>query len=164
MQAHKNTLNFFGAFFTMLGQLGETMLILSKMNTQESPNFSSGKMQEFLSNGSVPLKPSAIFELLGVTSSGYSYTMQYLVELEEVKLACGVEQLEIVQAGFPNLARPAGIIHATGSVVKGRRMVAAWRREMRKSLYCLLNREEGTLLADTIEMYFVLVNRRLDFL
>ena len=42
-------------------------------------------------------------------------------------------------------------------------MVAAWRREMRKSLYCLLNREEGTLLADTIEMYFVLVNRRLDF-
>ena len=29
---------------------------------------------------------------------------------------------------------------------------------------CLVTTEEGTLLADTIEMYAVLVNRRIDFL
>ena len=48
--------------------------------------------------------------------------------------------------------------------MKGRLMVAAWRREMRNSLHCLVTTEEGTLLADTIEMYAVLANRRLDFL
>ena len=97
------------------------MQILSEMNIRKFPNFPSEdfsktlvKMQEFLLNGSSPLKFSAIFDLLGVTSGGYSYTMQYLGEVEEVGLPCGMEQLEAVQAGFPDLARPAGVIHATG--------------------------------------------------
>ena len=98
-------------------------ILNSNVNPEQFPTFSSEsynmsmvKMQEFLSNGSFAnhLKFGEIFGLLGVTASGYSYTMQYLVLLEEVVLTCGIEQLEMVNAVFPNLARPAGIIHATG--------------------------------------------------
>jgi len=173
MRAYRNTLYSLGALFTILGQLGGTLWILSSMNIEEFSTFKFGgfdttmlKIQEFLSSGNVAtdLKLGEIFGLLGVTASGYSYNMQYLVLVEEVELTCGLEQLEIVGAVFPNLAWPAQLIHAAGSELKGRRMVAAWRREMRNSLHCLVTTEEGTLLADTIEMYAVLVNRRLDFL
>jgi len=173
MRAHRNTLYSLGALYTMLGQLGGTLWILSSMNTEEFPTFSSGgfdktmlKIQEFMSSGNVAtdLKLGEIFGVLGVTASGYSYNMQYLVLIEEVELTCGLEQLEIVSDVFSILARPDQLIHVAGSELKGRRMVAAWRREMRNSLHCLVTTEEGTLLADTIEMYAVLVNRRIDFL
>ena len=191
MRAHRNILYFLGAFFTMLGQLGATMFILSLMNTEDFSDISTEDhdnkkrravkmMQELLKNGTATneLKLGEIFGLLGVTASGYSYNMQFLFLVEEVELTCGIHQFEIVGSLFPNLARPAEIIgaageksvssnlcdHCAGSELKGRRMVAAWRREMRNSLHCLVTTEEGTLLADTIEMYAVLANRRLDFL
>ena len=115
------TLYSLGALLTMLGQLGATLWILSSMNTEAVPTFSSEgynmtlvKVQEFLSNGNLNLKIGEIFGLLGVTASGYSYSMQYLVLLEEVELTCGIDQLEIVSAIFPDIARPAEIIHAAG--------------------------------------------------
>ena len=105
----------------MLGQLGATLWILSSMNTEAVPTLSSEgynmtlvKVQEFLSNGNLNLKIGEIFGLLGVTASGYSYSMQYLVLVEEVELTCGIDQLEIVSAIFPDIARPAEIIHAAG--------------------------------------------------
>ena len=117
----RNTLYSLGALLTMLGQLGATLWILSSMNTEAVPTFSSEgynmtlvKVQEFLSNGNLNLKIGEIFGLLGVTASGYSYSMQYLVLVEEVELTCGIDQLEIVSAVFPDIARPAEIIHAAG--------------------------------------------------
>ena len=119
----RNTLYSLGALFTMLGQLGGTLWILSSMNTEEFPTLSSDgfdetiwKMQEFLTSGNVAtdLKLGEIFGVLGVTASGYSYNMQYLVLIEEVELTCGLEQLEVVSAVFPNLAQPAQLIHAAG--------------------------------------------------
>ena len=121
MRAHRNTLYSLGALLTMLGQLGATLWILSSMNTEAVPTLSSEgynmtlvKVQEFLSNGNLNVKIGEIFGLLGVTASGYSYSMQYLVLLEEVELTCGIDQLEIVSAVFPDIARPAEIIHAAG--------------------------------------------------
>ena len=120
---YRNTLYSLGALFTILGQLGGTLWILSSMNIEEFSTFKFGgfdttmlKIQEFLSSGNVAtdLKLGEIFGLLGVTASGYSYNMQYLVLVEEVELTCGLEQLEIVSAVFPNLARPAQLIHAAG--------------------------------------------------
>ena len=120
---YRNTLYSLGALFTMLGQLGGTLWILSSMNTEEFPTFSSGgfdktmlKIQEFMLSGNVAtdLKLGEIFGVLGVTASGYSYNMQYLVLIEEVELTCGLEQLEIVSDVFPILARPDQLIHAAG--------------------------------------------------
>ena len=127
MRAHRNILYFLGAFFTMLGQLGATMFILSLMNTEDFSDISTEDhdnkkrravkmMQELLKNGTATneLKIGEIFGLLGVTASGYSYNMQFLFLVEEVELTCGIHQLEIVGSLFPNLARPAGIIGAAG--------------------------------------------------
>ena len=43
-----------------------------------------------------------------------------------------------------------------------RYFVAEWRRELGVAVHCLLSTEEGTKLADTMDMFVNLVNSRLD--
>ena len=38
-----------------------------------------------------------------------------------------------------------------------------WRREMYLSLHCLVNTNEGVILADTIDMFYSTALARLDF-
>jgi len=94
---------------------------------------------------------------------GYGYYAPYFLYMEEADPGCGVVELDNVYSRYQGLAS-LQVLMSTGQVRAPavRYFVAEWRRELGVAVHCLLSTEEGTKLADTMDMFVNLVNSRLD--
>jgi len=92
---------------------------------------------------------------------GYSYTFAYLLFLESVEPGCGPG--DQIYARNSDLRTVGALLDSGVSRQTLSWRLDGWWQELQLDLHCLLNTVEGTRLANTIDMFQVLANHRLQY-
>ena len=91
---------------------------------------------------------------------GYSYIFPYLLFLESVEPGCG--PADQIYAQYEELRSVRRLLEAGGRREGARWRLDSWWQEIQAGLHCLLNKEEGARLTNTIDMFHVLAIYRIN--